>query len=227
MPIEFRCVNCQKLLRVVDEAVGKKARCPDCGTIQEARPSIEAVLDSPSPLESATTSSFGSTPIPPTPPDRSSTSNPFNDRAPLDSPFGPSAINPYQSPLASSARAPFTRAAALAKVEGPATGLLVVAILVIVTQIIAVAVIAFSGVWGGARFEEVIPNVIGMVFGLGISVSIAIGAMKMRRLESYSLAMMAAVLAILPCSGCCVLSMPLGIWALVVLLDAQVKESFG
>ena len=74
--------------------------------------------------------------------------------------------------------------------------------------------------------EQMIPNVIGMVVGLGISVMTAFGAVRMRKLESYPLAMTAAVLAILPCSGCCILSMPLGIWALVILLDAQVKESF-
>lgn len=33
MPIEFRCSGCQKLLRTPDESAGKKARCPDCGSI--------------------------------------------------------------------------------------------------------------------------------------------------------------------------------------------------
>lgn len=33
MPIEFRCTGCTKLLRTPDESAGKKARCPDCGTI--------------------------------------------------------------------------------------------------------------------------------------------------------------------------------------------------
>jgi phage FluMu protein Com len=35
MTIEFRCVNCNKLLRVNDEAAGKKAKCPECATVVE------------------------------------------------------------------------------------------------------------------------------------------------------------------------------------------------
>ncbi|MBN2025090.1 MAG: hypothetical protein JW809_20100 [Pirellulales bacterium] len=31
MPIEFRCVECQVLLRTPDEAAGRAARCPECG----------------------------------------------------------------------------------------------------------------------------------------------------------------------------------------------------
>jgi hypothetical protein len=31
MPIEFRCPQCQKLLRVGDDAAGKQAKCPGCG----------------------------------------------------------------------------------------------------------------------------------------------------------------------------------------------------
>ncbi|MDP7020577.1 MAG: hypothetical protein QGG36_32555, partial [Pirellulaceae bacterium] len=33
MAIEFRCSTCNKLLRTPDEAAGKSARCPQCGTV--------------------------------------------------------------------------------------------------------------------------------------------------------------------------------------------------
>jgi len=33
MPIEFRCIQCNKLLRCGDEGAGKQARCPQCGTV--------------------------------------------------------------------------------------------------------------------------------------------------------------------------------------------------
>lgn len=49
---------------------------------------------------------------------------------------------------------------------------------------------------------------------------------KMQRLESYNLAMAGAILAIVPCFGCCLLNMPAGIFALVVLNDSLVKDSF-
>ena len=35
MPIEFPCPNCSAVLRTPDEAAGKKARCPQCGTIAD------------------------------------------------------------------------------------------------------------------------------------------------------------------------------------------------
>ncbi len=33
MVIEFRCSQCQKLLRTGDETAGKQAKCPECGTV--------------------------------------------------------------------------------------------------------------------------------------------------------------------------------------------------
>lgn len=33
MPIEFRCTQCQKLLRVPDETAGRQAKCPACETV--------------------------------------------------------------------------------------------------------------------------------------------------------------------------------------------------
>jgi phage FluMu protein Com len=35
MPIEFRCPQCQKLLRVASESAGAKAKCPQCGAISD------------------------------------------------------------------------------------------------------------------------------------------------------------------------------------------------
>lgn len=33
MAIEFRCMTCQRLLRTQDDAAGKQAKCPECGTV--------------------------------------------------------------------------------------------------------------------------------------------------------------------------------------------------
>ena len=65
------------------------------------------------------------------------------------------------------------------------------------------------------------------VFGLAMAVLILIGALKMKRLESYSFALTAAIIAMIPCiSPCCLLGLPFGIWALVVLGDSSVKAAF-
>jgi len=38
MPIEFRCHQCQKLLRTKDDTAGKQAKCPQCGTVLTVPP---------------------------------------------------------------------------------------------------------------------------------------------------------------------------------------------
>ena len=51
--------------------------------------------------------------------------------------------------------------------------------------------------------------------------------MKMKKLESYGWAMTASILALAPCiSPCCLVGLPIGIWALVVLAKPEVKSAF-
>jgi hypothetical protein len=69
--------------------------------------------------------------------------------------------------------------------------------------------------------------VAGGILGAALSVVLLIGANKMRKLESYAFAMTAAIIAVVPClSPCCLLGVPFGIWAIVVLNDASVKAAF-
>jgi hypothetical protein len=56
-----------------------------------------------------------------------------------------------------------------------------------------------------------------------------IGGLQMRSLHSYGLAVTAAVLAIIPClspAGCFGLGEAIGIWALIVLMNSDVKSAF-
>ena len=66
----------------------------------------------------------------------------------------------------------------------------------------------------------------GRIFALVLCVLIAIGSTKMKRLESRGWAMAASIIAITPCTGCCILTMPFGIWALVVISKSEVKDHF-
>lgn len=51
------------------------------------------------------------------------------------------------------------------------------------------------------------------------------GAWQMKQLKRYPLAVTAAILGLLP-GGCCCLTLPVGIWALVVLLKPEVRAAF-
>jgi hypothetical protein len=58
-------------------------------------------------------------------------------------------------------------------------------------------------------------------------VVVILGAMRMKSLTSYGFAMAGAIIAMIPClSPCCCLGLPVGIWALVVLMNQDVKAAF-
>lgn len=69
-----------------------------------------------------------------------------------------------------------------------------------------------------------------MVYGFWALMALIafIGAFRMRQLKSYGLSMASAIIAMVPCTTymCCLLMMPMGIWALVVLLKPEVKSAF-
>jgi hypothetical protein len=73
---------------------------------------------------------------------------------------------------------------------------------------------------------------IGVTVAAGV-VTLALGAFtiyagwQMYRLQNWGLSMAGAIAAMLPCSICCVLGLPIGIWAVLVLLDNDVKAAFG
>jgi hypothetical protein len=134
------------------------------------------------------------------------------------------------------------RAAAAAKVNGPAIALMVTAgvgcllqVLSLLMRVLGMAGGAMSGGMPGAppemeQIQAMMQGPIGIVTGvlsLAIGVAIFVGAMRMKALSSYGFAMAAAVLAMIPCiSPCCCLGLPAGIWAIVALMDQNVKASF-
>jgi len=73
-------------------------------------------------------------------------------------------------------------------------------------------------------------GVVGIVFatiGLLVGAFIVYGGLQMRNLHGHTLSIVTAVIAMLPCiSPCCCLGLPVGIWALVVLLKPGVKDAF-
>lgn len=55
---------------------------------------------------------------------------------------------------------------------------------------------------------------------------ILVGGIKMQSLRTYGLALTGSILSMLPCHGCCMIGLPIGIWSLVVLLQPDVKQAF-
>jgi hypothetical protein len=133
------------------------------------------------------------------------------------------------------------RDAALAAVKGPAIGLIVTAILGILYYGVSGV---FTIVTGGAMFhQEMPPNVppelqsfikgmqgpgaglINLVI-VALNAFVLFGAVKLMRLQSHGLVMAACVVAMLPCQCCCMLGLPFGIWAVIVINKPEVKSQF-
>jgi len=143
-----------------------------------------------------------------------------------EEPPGPPPVPPYVATSQVSAR-----------VANPALALMIAAGIGIGIQLLMLVVrllgVGFGALAAGNQEEAAIQMIAGgagIVFGLlgiGVGVVIFYGAMRMRAMQGYSLAVASSILAMVPClSPCCVLGLPLGIWSLVVLLDPTVKEAF-
>jgi len=124
-------------------------------------------------------------------------------------------------------------------VAGPAIGLIVTASLGGLAQIAGILMNALgagmssAGMDGQAEVPEwanAMSGGIGIVsgiIGLIMAVVILLGALKMKKLENFSFAMTASVIAMVPCiSPCCLIGLPIGIWALVMLNKPEVKSAF-
>jgi hypothetical protein len=129
--------------------------------------------------------------------------------------------------------------AARNKVSLPAILLMVVAGLSILWHIVMLLLnLLGTGLsFMGNMTEDMPSSALSMMSGgVGILMSIIsvvlcglviFGAMKMKALQSYVFAMVAAIVPMLPCIWpCCCLGLPVGIWALIVLLDKNVKAAF-
>jgi len=123
------------------------------------------------------------------------------------------------------------------RVQIPAVGMIVAAgidaLFAVVLATLSALDISMIGPWmrQGEKYTAVAEGgflIVLCVAGLIIDAVIVIGASKMMKLESYSFAVAAALLSIIPClsSPCIILGMPFGIWALLVLMDPNVKVGF-
>ena len=153
----------------------------------------------------------------------------------------PAALGAAPAPFAVGPAPVASQSAALAALQGPAIGLLVTGILG--------AVMGVLGIFGnllGMSFSKFMPPqavpgfnpaafnallggtaVVSGLVHIALAGVIIYGALQMKKLVNYRMAMAASILALVPCvSPCCMLGLPIGIWALVVLVKPEVKSMF-
>ncbi len=121
------------------------------------------------------------------------------------------------------------------KVAIPATLMLILSGLAILVSI-ANIVLNLLGVGMGAMSGDTdlamnqafsgAAGVVSAVIAVIVNAVVVFGALKMKKLESYTFSLVSAVLFALPCSVCCLVNMPIGIWAIVTLMNAEVKAAF-
>lgn len=130
------------------------------------------------------------------------------------------------------------------RVEGmvrwPAVGILVAGALGLVMQI---ASFAFSDAMNAhilemaneagvpMSAEQLDPtaplNLASSLFGMLLSIGMIVGGWAMLKRTSWALALTGAICALIPCSTCCCIGLPFGVWALIVLLKPEVKAAMG
>jgi hypothetical protein len=204
MPIEFRCTRCAKLLRTPDESAGQAAVCPECGEKLSvpATPQLPQAGPAPAPFAGDT---FGS-----------ATANPYSSPQ----------TNPYSSPQTAGSR-PVPGLAPEEQVQAPAAGLIAIGGLGLGMNILALPFYLplLQPPW--REPAELVFLLVCWTACLAFSVVVMMGGIKMRKMQSYNLAMAGSILALVPClSPCCFIGLPIGIWSLTVLCNYDVREAF-
>ena len=229
MPIEFQCPACQTSIRTPDGTQGKPARCPRCGAVVSVPGATAATSAGGQPGEST----FPPPPI-----------SPFAERETKATPLpaaGP--LNPYATPQNIFAEGPFQPSSGPDSTErarwrliGPAIGMIVFAL----TGLAFMALVVIALLVDPDRIlREVGPDpaeragaygFIAAYFSIGLLSRLTqiAGAIAMLRLRGYTLAMAGAISTLIPCEiYCCIPCLPFGIWALIALMNRDVKRAFG
>jgi hypothetical protein len=120
----------------------------------------------------------------------------------------------------------------MTRVKAPSIGLLAAGGLGALFDLLYIVLVGFIGVAAIADREsaDALPGV-GVMIGMAVvklllDVFTIYAGLQMRQLHGWGLSLAGAIAAMLPCSPCCILGLPMGIWALMVLIDEEVKRSF-
>lgn len=138
-------------------------------------------------------------------------------------PSGPTAVNPGQ------------------QLQGPVIGLIVTAVIGIILALLGLVFNTLNvglagledlggeyGAYGDyANFIGGGLGVVSNLIVLVVSGFIIWAALEMQKLRRWTVAVVASILAMIPCFGpCCLIGIPVGIWSLVILMKPEVKAAF-
>lgn len=228
------CPSCTRQLQVGDDLLGRKVKCPLCGTMF----STQAGSSPPATSTSADASEARRRPAEdfeererrPAPPPRARRRS--RERDDYDDDY-----DDYDDYDDRYDRRPGRRQSVEASVRAPAVALLVVGIIGVGLGPLSLLFFIFGGMGmfndrgGRPDPSDVAVGTIGAVASsvqIVVSVLIVIGALKMQRFQSHGWGVTSSILAMIPAvSPCCLLGLPFGIWALAVLNQDDVKDAFG
>jgi hypothetical protein len=213
MAISVNCPSCARQYSVKEEAAGKKFKCKDCGAV------VQVPDGGAGGGGDAFSEDYG---------------DPYNPYA--DDEMAAGGAPPPMATRRPKKRSGGSKAAAAERTKLPAIFLMIIVCLSFLNHAGGI-VMHFMGIeafpMGPAQNEaeeigRMVGGVVGGVVGLGADALVFFGALALLRVSSYGMAMTGSILAVIPClSPCCVLGIPFGIWALVVLNDESVKAGFG
>jgi phage FluMu protein Com len=235
VPTAIRCQNCKKSLRVPDTLIGKRIKCPGCGHAFVAEPPEEeptSVVEIDEEAESRK-------------PERGTQPPPRTSSAGTDADDDEEHDDYAETPAP---RKKARQRRAMEAVKAPAIALMAAGGIGFVLAILNLAVLLSGrgllfdpnlnrppppapGQMGQTK-DEGVGQVSPVPFYIGASVSVlwgiivSIGGYMMYNLKARSSVMFASIFAMLPCNLCCLLGLPFGIWALVVIGRPEVKGAF-
>jgi predicted Zn finger-like uncharacterized protein len=234
MPNTIHCPSCNRELRVPDELLGKKVKCPACATTFTASVAGPEAAPQAAPQPAALQESEPSEP----PRRRPIPDEQVDEGGAYDQDFEPSA-------RPSSAR----RSRGLAVMRAPAICLMVSAVLslLVVGYFLLVALVATEAQMDAQmrlqnpnqpeQEREMAKKMMGLVIGpgpavvhllfIGVNLVIILSSIMMLIGKMRWLAVIGSVLAILNLDcGCCLLGIPFGIWSLIALNNPDAKSAF-
>jgi hypothetical protein len=254
MPTTVNCPSCQRSLGVPDALMGKRVKCPSCSMVFTATPPGSAPGEEHDvagyPLDSESEASARRRSPAPSPDEDADEEQPrvrkraARRREDYDEDdggsYGGRAEEEYEEEDDVYYRRRSRRRRAREMVAAPAIALMAVGGTGAVVNLLAMCFFIMMALNTPAPDPKMMAQP-GFSFGfqlgkyswaivafLGICLGgvMFLSAWKMKNLESYGYALTASIIALLPCQYCCIIAIPFGIWALIVLNDPDVKSAF-